>query len=150
MSEELPRYPQYNLIELLEAFTGLDASVYPDRAALILEQLKKRYPETWCIIGTCMQQAKTTNEAVPLKYWLGQLPDDLLTAGAHAGAEEEAVRFDSAPNYAGYSREELIQALTSLNARDYPDRQAWIMDEIRRRFPDTLARARGIVEDKQE
>jgi hypothetical protein len=150
MSEELPRYPHYSLIELLEAFTGLDASVYPDRAALILEQVKERYPEAWRVIGKRMGQAKVSNEAVPLKYWQGQLPDEVLAAGSHVGGEDEVQHFDSAPNYAAYSREELIQALTSINARDYPDRQAWIMDEIRRRFPDTLARARGIVGDKQK
>ena len=150
MSEELPRYPQYSLIELLEAFTGLDTSVYPDRAALILEQSKPRYPEAWRVIGKRMQQATATNETVPLKYWLDQLPDDVLAAGSRVGAKEAAQRFDSTPDYAAYSQEELIEALTSLNARDYPDRQAWIMDEIRRRFPDTLARARGIVEDKQK
>ena len=150
MSKELPRYPQYSLIELLEAFTGLDASVYPDRAALILEQSKQRYPEAWRVIGKRMQQATATNETVPLKYWLDQLPDDVLVAGSRVGAEEHAQRFDSTPNYPAYSQEELIEALISLNAQDYPDRQAWIMDEIRRRFPDTLTRARGMVEDKQK
>ncbi len=56
MSEELPRYPRYSLIELLEAFTGLDAHAYPDRAALILEELTERFPETWGIIGKRMRE----------------------------------------------------------------------------------------------
>jgi len=150
MSEELPKYSQYSLIELLEAFTGLDAHAYPERAALILEELTKRYPEARKIIGKDMRKAQTTNEAVSLKYWVDQLSPELIAAGEHVNPEEAMDRFDSAPNYAGYSRDELIEALTSINARDYPDRQAWIMDEIRRRFPDTLTRARGIVEDKQE
>jgi len=150
VSEELPGYPQYTLVELLEAFTGLDASAYPDRAVLITQQLQERYPEAWRIIGKRLGEAAATNEAVPLRYWMAELPDEVIAAGSHVGPGQETDRFDSTPNYPGYSQDELIEALTSLNARDYPDRQVWIMDEIRRRFPDTLARARGIVEDKQK
>lgn len=150
MSEELPGYPRYSLIELLEAFTGLDSRAYPQRADLILEEIEKRYGQAWTIIGKRLAEARSTHEAVPLKFWLNELPETVRTAGALTGAEEETAGFDSTPSYAAYSREELIEALTSLNAVDYPDRQAWIMDEIRRRFPDTLDRAREIVKDKQK